>query len=199
MTIEEKDDGTYISVETPVAEDPTAERDVHRELDRIFFLTCVRVRAEMCRTTVTSDLVCNYRIHGHLPQYIQPQSWTSKPELALQLRLWSVADDTNDPPARLLIFFQIVELAFPETRDDAHYPAYKDVSIPPHPRTEAKLLRNLVAHAGKPTNPQTETYIKFLGLEEMLSNRSDPEYLRVIGEKAEHVKSEARKAIESAL
>jgi hypothetical protein len=199
MTVEEHDDGTYISVDTPVAEEPTAQHAVDRELDRIFFLTCVRVRAEMCRKTVTSDLSGHYKIHGRLPQNIQPQSWSRERTLQLQLRLWSVAVDTNDPAAKLLLFFQIVELASPKNDDVALYPAYNDVTRPPHPRTEAKLLRNLVAHAGVPSGTQTEKYLKFLGLEQMLSDRSNPEFLRVIGEKVEHVRSQARRAIESAL
>jgi hypothetical protein len=194
MQMEERSDGIYVVVDTPVEEDEVAQQHVQRELDRIFFLTCVRARAEMCRRTVCADFKFSYRIHGTLPADLEPQNWS--PILALQLRLWDVAADIVDPPTQLLIFYQIIELSYPKPAD---YPAYTDASSAPHPRTEAKLLRHLVSHAGHPTQPQTQKYLQFLGLGPVMANRSDPAWLQVISEKVKHVRQEAYVVINSVI
>jgi hypothetical protein len=193
---EAKSDRTYITVETATTDDSRAQRLVDRQLDLIFFVTGVRVRAEMCRRLVSSDLVCSYRIHGSLQRGRQPQSWSNN--LGLQLRLWSVAVDIIDAPMKLLLFFQIIELSYPDTNDENVYPPYSDTSKAPHSRTEAMLLRHLVSHAGA-ARKQTEKYLQYLGLQPVLSNRSDPEWLRVIAEKVAHVEAEARAVIQASL
>jgi hypothetical protein len=196
------DDGVHIVVETLVEEDESAHQLVQRELDRIFFLTCVRARAEMCRRRVYADFTVSYRIHGELPAGLEPQDWGGEDwgsTIALQLRLWSVAVDIADPPTQLLIFFQIIELAYPDTNDSVPYPIYVDATRPPHPRTEAKLLRHLVSHAGQAAKGQTQKYLQFLGLEPVMANRSDPAWLHAIVAKVKHVRQEAYAVIKSAI
>jgi hypothetical protein len=191
MHAEAKPDRTYITVETEAAEDSRAQPLVDRQLDLIFFITCVRVHAEMCCRQVSSDLVASYRVHGGLQHGKQPQSWSGN--LGLQLRLWSVAVDISDPPTKLLLFFQIIELSCPV------YIRYVDDTKVPDPKTEAKLLRHLVSHAGKPDQIQTQKYLQYLKLPPMLSNRSDPTWLRIIAEKVALVEAEARAVIQAVL
>lgn len=190
MRMEERNDGVYIVVQTTKEEDEEAHQLVQRELDRIFFLTCVRASAAMCSRLVHADLVCSYRIHGRLPADLQPQEWNST--VALQLRLWNVAADMVDPAVQLLIYFQIVELAYPH--QDA-YPKYTDSSRAPDPKTEAKLLRHLVAHAGEATNNATKKYLQYLDLGLVMADRCSPQWLRIIADKVEHVRNEAYAAI----
>ena len=197
MKVEERGDGTYVVVDSGEQESEDAQRALDRELDRIFFITCVRVKAEMCRKIVTASQTIRFSIHGELPKTIQPLRWT--PELALQLRLWKVAVDTTDSSAKILLLFQIVELSYPDTNNQTLYPKYGGPSCAPHPRTEAKLLRHLVAHAGNPTGTQTENYLKYLGLGPVLSDRTNPDFLVVVRGKIPHVEALARQVIESAL
>jgi hypothetical protein len=89
-------------------------------------------------------------------------------------------------------------LSHPDMRDEKVYPPYPDESQPPDPMTEAMLLRHVVAHAGAPRVP-TEKYLKFLGLDPVMSNRSDPEWLRVIALKVVHVQEQARTVIQASL
>lgn len=96
----------------------------------------------------------------------------------------------------MLIFFQIIELTYPARVD---YPTYTDASHAPHPRTEAKLLRDLVAHAGNAVYKQTQLYLQYLGLEPVMSNRSDPDWLRVVSQKVGQVQAEAYRVIDSVL
>jgi hypothetical protein len=202
MHMEKRDDGVYIVVATPVEEDEDAQQLVQRELDRIFFLTCVRASAEMSRRRVCADLTLSYRIHGELPVGLGPQDWGEEDwgsTIALRLRLWSVAVDIADPPTQLLIFFQIIELAYPDTNDSVAYPIYTDATRPPHPRTEAKLLRHLVSHAGQAAKGQTQKYLQFLGLEPVMANRSDPTWLQAISAKVNHVRQEAYAVIKSVI
>lgn len=190
MTVQDRRDGVYLSVETPEEGDLSAQGLVDRELDRVFFLTCVRVQAEMCRRRVIATQAGSWSVHTRLPLGIQPLAWS--PELALQLRLWSIAVDVADPCAQLLLYFQIVELVYPQS---SHYPRYCDASIAPDSRTEAKLLRHLVAHAGLANNSETKKYLQYLGLGLQLSDRTKPEFLRTISDKVPLVREEARKAI----
>lgn len=197
MKVEDRDDGMYVVVDSADQESEDAQHALDRELDRIFFITCVRVTAEMCRKTVSRTLSFRWDIQGRLPLTIQPQRWT--PELALQLRLWRTAVDATDSSTKIILLFQIVELTYPDTNNQTQYPQYDDPSCSPHPRTEAKLLRHLVSHAGKPTGAQTENYLKYLSLAPVLSDRTNPNFLLVVQGKVPHVETIARQVIESAL
>ena len=55
IQIVQANDGLYASVESETTEDPNSQGLIDRELDRIFFVTYVRLRAEMCRRTVSTD------------------------------------------------------------------------------------------------------------------------------------------------
>lgn len=178
MEVDKTSEGIYIDVESSSDEDIEAQSRIDRELDRIYFLTCNRMRAEMCRRSVTKSLTCRYTVFGKIPDGTKPIHWTDK--LALQLRLWQIASEADDPLIKVLLYFQIVELEYPNTRDNAAYPEYSDVSIAPDPKTEAKLLRHIVAHAGEPLQSGTKNYLDFLGLPRTLSNLTNPEWLEKI-------------------
>jgi len=185
-------DGLYATVDSQDAEDPLTQSLIDRELDRIFFITFVRVHAEMCRRAVSATCEARYRIHGRIPPSVAPLQWTDC--LALQLRLWAIAIDSNDYYLKLILFFQIIELSHPEMGDRASYPPYEDPSAPPHPRTEAKLLRHLVVHAGE-ARPETARYLAFLGLPPKLSNMTHPEWDRAISSRVSRVEAQAREEL----
>jgi len=189
-------DGLYASVDSAEPEDPCTQVLIDRELDRIFFVTCVRVRAEMCRRSVSASLIGRYRIHGRIPQGTAPLKWTDR--LSLQLKLWSIAIDSNDYYLKLILFFQIIELSHPDMGDKNSYPPYKDSAQPPHPRTESKLLRHLVTHAGD-AKPETGKYLEFLGLPLQLSNITHPEWAQTVSGRVSLVEAQAREELRSAL
>lgn len=195
FTLDQRLDGLYLSISSPELDDESAQHLADRELDRIFFLTCVRVRAEMCRRTVTATLAGGYRVHGAIPEDTRPVAWTEK--WALQLRLWSIAADSPDPLIKALLLFQIIELEYPDTSNVAAYPRYADETIAPHPRTEAKLLRHLVAHAGD-ARPETAKYLSFLGLPPRLSNLTESNWLPRVADRIPHVAIQARQILQSA-
>lgn len=197
MKVDKTPEGIYIDVQSSSDEDIEAQSRIDRELDRIYFLTCNRMQAEMCRRSVTVSLLWRCRIIGAIPDGTKPIHWTDK--LALQLRLWQIASEADDPLIKVLLYFQIIELEYPNTRDNAAYPEYSDVSIAPDPRTEAKLLRHVVAHAGTPSQSQTENYLDFLGLPRTLSNLTDPEWLRKIKPRIPVVISVAKGIISNGL
>lgn len=194
MKVQDRNDGTYVVIgQDGDKESENAQRRLNRELDRIFFLTSVRLTAELASGSVSCTLSLCWNVHGRLPETVEPQCWT--PELTLQLRLWRIAAGETDPAFKILLLFQIVELSYPCTSDKDHYPTYNDTSYPPHPRTEAKLLRNLVAHAGKRTREETAKYLKYLGLPSVLSDRTDPAFLRAVSAKLPHIEGVAREII----
>lgn len=195
IRVELRQDGLYAVVASAVPEDDTTQPLVERELDRLFFLTCVRLRAEMCRRTVTADFRFSYRVHGGIPPGTAPLSWTDS--LALQFRLWSIAVDNSDPIVRVLLFFQVIEISHPDMADKSVYPPYCDPTQPPQPRTEAKLLRHLVSHAGD-SRPETSAYLSFLGLPPRLSNLTHPDWLAKVCDRLPVVESEARAILRNA-
>lgn len=168
MSLDTRDDGLYVTVASQGSEDQSTQQLINRELDRIFFLTNVRVRAEMIRRSVMATFPMARSVHSELPAGKGPQTWTDI--IALQLRLWALASDADDLSMKVILHFQIVELSFPDTSDRQLYPPYQDASTPPHPRTESKLLRHLVAHAGQPRH-ETRVYLEHLGLPNVLSNQ----------------------------
>jgi len=186
----------YATIESAVPEDRATQLLINRELDRIYFLTCVRLRAEMCCRTVTLDLSASYRIQGRIPAGTKPQQWTER--LSLQLKLWALAMESADALIKILLLFQIIELSYPDTKDTKVYPRYVDPAHPPHPRTEAKLLRHLVAHAGDAMR-QTGNYLKFLGLPPRLSNLTHPEWSHKVSDRVKVVEGEARDVVQSAV
>jgi hypothetical protein len=192
--VEVLSDGFYVEVPADSAEDRRAQYLIDRELDRIYFLTCVRVRAEMIRRKVSATFTASWSVHGALPHSVAPLSWTY--DLALQLRLWSAASATTDPLVKILLLFQIIELAYPDT---GHFPEYLDTSTPPHPRPECRFIRHLIAHAGDVKLTQLKTYCEHLGLPTLMLDRTDPAHVGVIAGKLPLVEDQARRVLASAV
>lgn len=198
MQMEMRGRDLFVVVETSKEEDEEAHQLVRRELDRIYFFTAIRATAEMCSRTVRSDFPASYRILGLLPAELEAQDWN--PIITLQLRLWSVADEITDSPTRLLILFQIIELTYPLKPNTPDYPKYESHHHAPERRTEAKLLRHLVTHAEHASRRETQLYVRYLGLEsDLMANRSDPKWLRIVSEKVGLVRDEARDVIRAAI
>lgn len=196
IILEEERGDVYATLDSNGSEDSSTQLLIDRELDRLFFLTCVRLRAEMCRRTVTASLKMSYRIHGSLPAGVHPQIWSD--QTTLQLRLWALAADVEDAYLKVLLFYQIIELSYPNTQDKSAYPPYDHSPSAPHPRTEAKLLRHLVAHAGD-AKKETSAYLQFLGLPPVLSNLVHPDWVGKITERVAIVEQQAREVLQSAL
>lgn len=191
MLVALREGATYIDVETPKEEDECAQFLVDRELDRVFFLTSVRVKAEMCRRTVSSEQRFAWPIHAAIPTGTTVQTWSY--ELGLQLRLWSLACETEDPLAKIVLFYQVIELSCPPPDQ------YNDPSRPPKPLTECKLLRNLIVHAGNVTFQETKNYCEYLGMPELMCDRTDRLYVELLAAKQRFVESQAKGVIQMAL
>lgn len=190
----EEDDGIYLKVESALAEDQRCQYIVDREIDRHFYLTSVKIRAEMICKTVLSSLTVRYRIHGSLPDNISPQNWNY--ELAIQLRLWSIASDSTETTTKLILLFQIIELAYP---DRSNYPKYTDFAKAPHPLTECKFIRHLVVHSGDVYSEQLKLYCAYIELPEIMLDITDSLYYKIIASKLPLMEAEAKKAIDTAL
>ncbi|MGZ4998912.1 MAG: hypothetical protein ACXV7F_01340 [Methylomonas sp.] len=118
--VETRNDGIYVAIESAFSEDERCQYLIDRELDRHLFMTCVRIRSEMLRTKMSSSFKASWRVHSSLPDDIRPQKWNY--QLPIQLRLWSSAANSTDPTTKLLLLFQIIELAYPKR---IHYPEYQ--------------------------------------------------------------------------
>ena len=185
----------YVEIESLQDEDEECQYIIDRELDRVFFLTCVKIKAEMVRKIITSTLTVSYRIHGDLPQNIGPQNWNNS--LPIQLRLWSVAIDHNDILTKLLLYFQIIELEYPTNSD--HYPKYDDFQNLPHPLTECKFVRHLIVHSGEVSDPRLNKYCEYLGVPSVMLDITNSNYYGKIKSKLPLLEAEAKKVIENAL
>ena len=51
--VREKNDGVYVEIESDLKEDDRCQRLIDRELDRHFFLTCVKIKANMIKKKIT--------------------------------------------------------------------------------------------------------------------------------------------------
>lgn len=176
--VREKNDGVYVEIESDLKEDDRCQRLIDRELDRHFFLTCVKIKANMIKKKITFSLCLRNRIHGSLPDDIQPQNWNY--ELPIQLRLWSVAVDHNDVLTQLLLLFQIIELSYPDTNNPQFYPRYNNSTSPPASRTECKFVRHLIVHSGDVTTTQLKNYCEYLNFPEVMLDITDQEYYEII-------------------
>ena len=193
VTTEKKN--IFVIIETPEEEDSNAVELIQRELDRYFFITCVKISAEMVRSVCRNGLCVRWSVHGELPDNILPQQWNSI--LPLQLRLWSIAVDLHDDyRMKVLYFFQIIELSYPLT--EKHYPPYKDPKKKPHERTECKLLRHLIVHAGEISerNKQLKNYCKYLEIPEKMFDLVNSDYSNILKQKVSLLEEQARFAIE---
>ena len=191
MKVVHRDDTYYMEVETTKEEDAGAQFHVDRELDRLFFLTCVRVKAEMCKRKVSAKFVVAWSIQGEIPSGTKPQQWNYT--LGLQLRIWSLACETTDPLAKIVLLYQIIELSCPA------FPAYADETQPPHPLTECKFLRHLVVHAGDVGGGELKTYCAYLGIPPLMLDRTDSSFVELISSKCKLVEEQAKGVIQAAL
>jgi hypothetical protein len=76
--LKKENDGIYIYIEADATDDEQLKYLVNRELDRHFFLTCVKINAEIVKPSLTVTFDYSYRIHGSLPKNIRPQLWNYK-------------------------------------------------------------------------------------------------------------------------
>jgi hypothetical protein len=58
--VHENDGRVYLTVPSAVSDDPRCQYLADRELDRLFFVTCVRLTAERCSSTVAAALTIRY-------------------------------------------------------------------------------------------------------------------------------------------
>lgn len=195
IRVDAQQDGIFATVASDADGEAATQALIDRELDRLFFLTCVRLRAKMCQTTESVDLNVKYRVHGEIEEGTIPLEWTER--LSLQLKLWALAADSLDLTLKIILYFQIIELSFPDIHDETAYPTYRDDTHTPHPRTEAKLLRHLVAHAGQ-ARPETEKYLNFLGLPPRLGNLTHAAWILKLSERIGCVEQQAQMVLRSA-
>lgn len=195
MTAYEEPDGIYIKVTSERADDEECQYFVDRELERYRYLTAVTIKAEMTRRTVTKSLEVARSIHAKLPSDISPQKWSTA--LTTQLKLWSMALDSNDNNLKIILYFQIIELSHPLRSGD--FPKYSDSSIPPNPLTEAKFIRDLVVHSGDVGNKNLQKYCEYLGISKSMFDPTNIDHMNIMKEKVALLETEAKKVIEKAL
>lgn len=190
MKVRSEEDGLYVDVESEAVEDGRTQFLLERELDRVFFLTLVRFTAVMVTRVVTTSLSGHYVIQSQLPRDIRPLDWTY--ERAIQFKLWATAMGVQDPLVRILLLYQIIELEQPI------FPPYPDASVQPHPLTECKMLRHLVAHAGDVSRSDLRRYCEHLGLPPLMLDRTDQAHVEVVSRKLPLLEEEARKVLRNA-
>ena len=185
--------GIFISLNSSQLEDHKCQYLIDRELDRHFFLTCVKVKASMVRKQVWAQHTTKYRILDGLDDNIGPQQWDY--DLSIQLKLWSLAIDCEEVMLQIILFYQIIELEYPEREC---FPKYGDPSIPPEPLTECRLLRNLATHSGAVSDRsfQLKKYCEYLNIPEMMHDPTDYQYMAIFNNKVNLLMSEAKRIIE---
>ena len=189
-----EDDGIYITIPSKQDEDERCQKLVDRELDRYFFLTWVNIRAEIVRRAYTISVTMKQTVYGPLPEGLGPQCWNY--ELPIQLRLWSLAFDTDNIVLKAIFFYQIIELAYP---DGAGFQRYFDSTSPPASLTEAKLVRDWVTHAGEVRRASLKNYCAHLGIPELMFDPTNPEHTVILTRKLELLQIEAKNAISKSL
>ncbi len=192
--VTEEGDGIYVTIKSKNGESEECQNLMNRELDRHFFLTSVRIRAEMVRVIMAVSVSTAWDVHNGLPEDVVPQYWGY--ELPIQLKLWSVAVDTGDIPLKVILFFQIIELAYPNEGD---YPKYENSSKAPDPLTECKFLRNLAAHAGEVDNKKLKLYCKYLKIPESMIDRTKPEHISILSQKLGLLEKQAKYVISKSI
>jgi len=181
FAVTQEPDGIYVSIPSPTPEDRQCQGLIDRELDRHYFLTFVKIKADMVRKKILKAFRAAYACHGALPENILPQVWDK--QLPIQLRLWSLASETEDHTLKALLLFQIIELTYPTLNSNSDYPEYKDSSNPPAPRTECKFIRHLVAHSGHVEGTQLKRYCNYLGICERMFEPTDSDHVRILKRK----------------
>ncbi|WPD22317.1 MAG: hypothetical protein SD837_19255 [Candidatus Electrothrix scaldis] len=197
FSIIERDNEYYISIKTSRAEDDSAQYLIDRELEKYFFLTRIDIKAEMVRNRIESFFNAPLLCYGYLDKNMLPQDWNSK--LPLQLRLWKLAEGSKNNRLKMLYYFHIIELSYPNTNNNEQYPLYTDSAIPPHPRTECKFLRNLIAHAGEVSANQLKTYCDYLEIPNLMFDEIESKYQEIMIRKVNLLREQAMIVIEEKL
>jgi len=205
--LEQKDKDIFLTIN---ADDEIDENKakflLDRELDRIFFLSGKKIESSLTlveypdgrkRTTVT----IKYDINAiqKIPEEIAPQQWANN--IDVQLKLWVLAHTYNIPlAAKINLLFQIIEIEYPNIRDQSIYPLYNDSTIVPNPMTEAKLLRHIVSHGKSPIkNDQLRKYCDFLELSPEMHDPSNAQFIDVINRRLPIITRLAKEIIEAKL
>ncbi len=184
MSLNQRSSTWYIDVESDTPEDVKMKYHVDRELDRLYFLSGTRIKAESCTSSVGVDLKGYFAVKSLVPIGIGPQRWDYS--LGIQLRLWSLSKETEYSPVRLLLLYQIIELS------DVVSATYLNSGEPPDPLTECRLLRNLVTHAGDVGGEELKRYCEYLGMPALMFDVTDESYLALVSSKCQFVEDQAR-------
>jgi len=142
---------------------------LQRELDRLYLLTGERVEATLDRRVEEAggisyknlSLSLSYSIQVPLPDDVVAQDWTSDKNLnfSKQLRLYALADESNDPAFRALLLYMIIETEPDICCSSRGYSGGE----PTEPQLEAKLLRDFTSHQqDRPDNVATACYAYWL-------------------------------------
>ncbi len=193
--VEKDDEGIYITIQLNEGEGEKCQNLVNRELDRYFFLTAVKIRAEMVRTIYKLRLTIEQTVYSGLPEGIKPQNWndTDRHQLPMQLRLWSLAIGADDLCLRAILFYQIIELS------GCDFPRYSDEKVAPLPLAEARFLRNWVAHAGEDLRDSMARYCRYLKIEEKMFERTSSAHMDILKRKLKLLEAEAKAVISKSL
>ena len=179
---------------------------VQQECDRIAFLTGEDPEPRFARkdnpdgsTTASSTRGARTAGYVPIPADLDRQVWDVA--LPVQLRLWQLAGLPRLPIAvRIVLLFQIIEIAFPNRSNATDYPKYEGPSWKLHPRTEARLLRDLASH-GKTAmgNPEIQDYC---ALHKLPAESHDPRnrlLMQLFSGRVVVVEKEARGIIDQAI
>lgn len=191
-----QDDAHFLRIQ---AEDHTeAQALIDRELDRYYFLSYIKCRAEPYEPGYGpwSDEVWSTTLKP-LPEALGPQTRGDDP-LWIQLRLWGAALEQRNLVLKTILLFQILELKHPN-RKDAAYPEYDHTDKAPSPLRECTLLCDWVAHAGTDIRPRLKRYCDYLGVDEKFYEPTDPAAGAVLAKRIHILESDAPKIIDETI
>ncbi|KJS08591.1 MAG: hypothetical protein VR73_05180 [Gammaproteobacteria bacterium BRH_c0] len=199
ISLENRDGDVYAFFQEDTIEGESVSVLIRRELDRIFFITNVRIKAEAVNYSNGVRIVrrCHespWKYTDELPINFRRQNWSSKIES--QFKLWSLAADVAQTQMKLLLLFQIIELEHPDLGDSEIFPHSFDGKITP--LTECKYIRNVISHA-VPKGNRIRAYCKSLGYAGDFDGKNDWLGHVLTGRSITLMESEARKILEKAL
>lgn len=204
---EEEDDQLLLAVTPPSGfTDEQTFNQVQQECDRLFFLTGEQLDPKLLRKETTDGRVTNFKfltmdavVVEPLASEVERQQWDAS--LPVQLRLWQLTRLPNLPVAtQINLLFQIIEISFPNTKDQSAYPPYNNAHSPPHPRTEAKLLRDLATHGKKRMEArQVKSYCQYLGISDESHDPTDSDFIQALCKGGRVIQAEARRVIDDSI
>jgi hypothetical protein len=118
------------------------------------------VTAERIGQLCEKAFCCQIIAEQSFPDNIGKQEWDAV--LALQLRLWFMANECNDLNFKMLLLYQIIELS------NCVFDKYTNPNVPPSEITECKLLRHLIAHSSLDSNRETGFYLQYLKINKLI-------------------------------